>query len=237
MRVLSLALILSAPAVPAFAQQVPLPQGCEAWLTMQSNVCTVDHIFTCEGDAEGSNRRVTLDAGGVTYFGQINRETEWVESTYTRSGHSERLEDDPADRASFTELLEIGANAFDFVMLSDEVGDTRYVGADLLTGETAEIDGVELLRTEYVIRAENAAGDVMWEGTGQEYIHPEWRIFIAGTTQTQADGETYEDDRTPREFIFPGEPGFASRNPKYNCGVTESSFAPLFDAPIQGDSQ
>lgn len=212
---------------PVVAQEFTLPVGCTAYLTVQSVSCDVGHHFTCEGDAPGNQRRVSLNDDGVTYFGMIDAETQWVESSYLFTGHSERLGADPADPASFTELLEIGANSFDFITLSDEIGETRYVGADLLTGETVVIDGVELLQTEYIIRSENAAGEVIWSATGNEYISPEWRIFLAGAGRTELNGEIFEDDDSPAEFILPGEPGFLSRFPKYGCGVTESSFAPL----------
>ena len=115
------------------AQEFSLPDGCEAYLTVQSMSCSVSHHFTCEGDAPGLQRRVEVGLDGVTFFGMIDSETQWMESTFVTSGHSERLEDDPADRASFTELLEIGASSFDFVTLADELGPARYVGADLLT--------------------------------------------------------------------------------------------------------
>ena len=225
MRVLTLGLL--AFATPVAAQEFSLPEGCTAYLTVQSVACSVGHHFTCEGDPEGHQRRVDIGEDGVTYFGMIDSETQWIESTYLTTGHTERLEAIPADRASFTELLEIGANSFDFVTLSEELGETRYVGADILTGETVVIDGIELLRTEYIIRAENASGEVMWSASGNEYISPEWRMFLAGSGRTEVNGTVFEDDHSPQEFIFPDEAGFLSRFPKYNCGVTESSFAPL----------
>jgi hypothetical protein len=225
MRLLTLGCLML--AAPAAAQDFALPDNCTAYLTVQSVSCSVGHHFTCEGDPEGNQRRVDIDDSGVTYFGMIDSETQWIESTYLRTGHSERLEESPADRASLTELIEIGANSFDFVTLSEELGETRYVGADLLTGETVVIDGVELLATEYVIRAENAAGETMWSATGHEYISPDWRMFLSGSGRTEVNGEIFEDDSSPREFILPGEAGFLSRHPKYGCGVTESSFAPL----------
>lgn len=225
MRILTLGFAMMAS--PVLAQEFSLPEGCTAYLTVQSVACSVGHHFTCEGDPEGNQRRVDINDDGVTYFGMIDSETQWVESTYLTTGHTERLEAIPADRASLTELIEIGANSFDFVTLSEEVGQTRYVGADLLTGESVMIDGVELLRTEYVIRAENQAGEVIWSATGNEYISPEWRMFLSGSGRTEVNGEIFEDDHSPREFIFPGEAGFLSRFPKYGCGVTESSFEVL----------
>ena len=226
MRHVFAAAFLTAPCAVQ-AQEFALPEGCTAYLTIQSVSCSVGHHFTCEGDAPGNQRRVDIGEDGLSYFGMIDSETQWLESTYLGTGHSEFLEDDPADPASITELLEIGANSFDFITNSDEVGPTRYVGADLLVGETVVIDGVELQRTEYVIRAENAAGETMWSSTGQEFISEEWRMFLSGVGRTEVGDEVFEDDGSPQEFILPGESGFLSRFPKYGCGITESSFEVL----------
>ncbi|SMY09371.1 hypothetical protein [Flavimaricola marinus] len=221
-----IALALALLPGAAFAQvPLALPQGCDAYVTIQMASCTVSHSFTCADDPEGVQRRVDLDEEGVTYFGAIDAETQWLESTHIRSGHSERLAPDPADPASFTALLSTGVDNFDFVTLSEEVGPTRYVGGDSLTGETVQIDGVTLDRTRYSIRAIDADGTEMWASEGYEYIHRDWRMFLSGlSTFTVPDG-TFEADDSPVEFIFPGEPGFLSPSPKHGCGVVMSSYA------------
>ena len=214
-------------ALPAVAQQTfALPADCEAYVTVQSAACTVSHHFTCAGDPEGHQRRVDLDEGGMTYIGSIDAETQWIASFHTITGHSEELEPAPADRASLSELIETGVNTYDFITLSDQIGPTRYVGEDRLTGETVEIDGVTLDRTSYEIRALGPDGTEIWRAAGNEYISREWRMFLAGVgTITTPDG-SFESDDSPVEFIFPGEPGFLSANPKHGCGVVMSSYAP-----------
>lgn len=212
--------------VPVLAQdQVALPQGCTGLVTVQMKSCTVSHHFQCSDDPEGFRRRVDLDEIGVTYTGAVDAETQWIESFHFRSNHSERLEDSPADPASFTQLTETGTDTYDFRTLSDEIGTTRYVGADTLTGETVVIDGVELLRTSYRIRAVSEAGEQLWSSEGREFIHPAWRIFLAGEgSYRMPDGEVFEVDDTPVDFVFPGEPGFLSTAPVYGCGAILSSF-------------
>ena len=47
-------------------------------------------------------------------------------------------------------------------------------------------------------------------------------MFLSGTgTVTTSEGSFDRADR-PVEFIFPGEPGFLSPNPKHGCGVAIS---------------
>ena len=219
-----LTLALCLLPLPALAQTVSLPEGCTGFVTVQGSECSVSHHFTCEADTPGDIRRMDMGANGPTYMGRIDSEAQWMESYHLNSGHAERLEPTPADRASFSELIGEGADSYDFVTLSEEVGETRYAGQDRLTGETVEIDGVTLSRTEYFITAYDAEGNVKWSSSGREFVHPGWRIFLSGqSTYISPNGE-FESDNTPVEFAFPGDPGFLAQRPKYNCEATEASW-------------
>ncbi|PHP26867.1 hypothetical protein [Limimaricola cinnabarinus] len=220
-----LALLLCALPATAMAQaprQVTLPEGCTATMTVQTANCSVSHHFTCEADPEGWRRRVDLDRDGVSYFGAIDHETQWIESVYPRADRREALAPDPADPASFTELAQTGADSFDFTTLSDQAGETRYVGFDVLTGETETIDGVELERTDYEVRATDAEGEVLWVSRGTEFIDRARRIFLSGTSEVTGPEGSFTSDDSPVEFIFPDEPGFLSSHPKHGCGATMS---------------
>lgn len=202
-----------------------LPAGCTAYLTVQDRSCTVEHHFRCEGDAEGTQRRVSLSEEGMTYMGQIDAETQWLESYHPATGHTERLESNPAEPASLSELIARKADDYDFRTLSNEIGTTRYVGRDTLTGKTVEIDGVVLEETTYALRALAPDGTELWRTKGREFINREWRMFLSGTGTVTTPTDTFEQDSTPVEFIFPGEAGFLSAKPKYGCGVMLSSFS------------
>ncbi|MGJ8588679.1 MAG: hypothetical protein ACSHXW_11030 [Yoonia sp.] len=223
---MKLALALIALAAPAAAQDTPatfsLPAGCEAFVTVQSESCQVDHHFICQGDPAGHKRRVSLDEQGMTYTGVTDDETQWISSFHVLSGHTEVLENDPAAPASLSELIATGADDFDFRTLSDEIGTTRYVGRDTLTGRQITIDDVTLDETTYDITAFDGAGNEIWSAQGREFISRDWRMFLAGTgTVTTSDG-TFDRSNRPVEFIFPGEPGFLSASPKHGCGVAIS---------------
>lgn len=228
---LTLSVIFGLMTSKATAQETPrtfsLPQGCTAYMTVQSKDCTVDHHFTCEGDPEGHQQRVSLTEEGVTYIGSINSETQWVGSYHPFTGHSERLGPDGDDPASFTELTTKGIDTFDFTTLSDEIGTTRYVGQDELTGKSVVIDGIDLEETKYSIRALSPEGEELWRAEGNEYISRRWRTFFAGTGTVTTPTDSFDKDDSPVEFIFPGESGFLSANPKHGCGVLLSSFTPL----------
>ena len=221
-----LALVLSVLAAPAVAQDAPatfsLPAGCDAFLTVQTESCQVGHHFTCQGDPEGHQRRVTLDEQGMTYVGEIDGETQWISSFHVLSGHRERLESNPVEPASISDLIQTGVDDFDFRTLSDEIGTTRYVGQDTLTGREIMIDGVTLAETTYDITAFDEAGNEIWSAQGREFISRNWRMFLSGTgTVTTPEGQ-YERSNKPVKFIYPGEPGFLSSSPKHGCGIAIS---------------
>lgn len=218
-------------AAPVAAQDTPetfsLPAGCDAFLTVQSQDCSVDHHFVCEGDPEGHQQRVSLTERGLTYLGSINNEAQWVGSFHPFTGHSERLNPVANDPASFSELIEKGVDTFDFETLSDEIGTTRYVGQDTLTGRTVTIDDVTLEETAYEIRALAPDGTELWRSEGNEFVSRTWRMFLAGTGTVTTPTDSFDKDDSPVEFIFPGEAGFLSANPKHGCGMVLSSFTPL----------
>ena len=225
--VISLTLLLAAPASAQTRETFSLPPGCDAYLTVQSASCEVDHHFICEGDPEGHKQRVSFNEEGMTYIGTTDDETQWIRSFHPFTGHSERLEDSPADPASLTELLATGRDSYDFRTLSEEIGTTRYVGADELTGRTVTIDDITLQETSYEITAYAEDGTEIWNSKGNEFISRDWRMFLAGTGVVTVPSESWEKDDRPVEFIFPGEPGFLSVNPKHGCGVVMSSLEVL----------
>ena len=222
-----LAVFILALASPAAAQQFSLPAGCTAYLTVQDRSCQVDHHFTCKGDPAGHQRRASLSEEGLTYVGMIDDEAQWIQSFHVMARQSESLAPNPVDPASFTELLATGKDSYDFNTMSQEVGVTRYVGRDILTGNTVEIDGVTLDETAYHITAMTPDGTVIWSSRGNEFISRDWRMFLSGTGTTKTSSDTFDKDDRPVEFIHPGEPGFLSTKPKHGCGVMLSAIPSL----------
>ncbi len=218
MRLAAIAICLAAPAA---AQTFQLPAGCEGFLTVQMASCSVSHHFTCTQDAAGEQRRADLDEDGLSYVGRTNDEAEWVESLHLRSAHSEQL-GASVDPMSMSELIANGTDTWDFSTTSAEIGESRYKGMDRLTGESVVIDGVTLLGTENELTAFDAFGTRLWSSSGREFINPDWRMFLSGESSYVTSDDTFDSDDTPVEFIFPGEAGYLSVNPKYGCGAQMS---------------
>ncbi|MFT4743690.1 MAG: hypothetical protein ACI91Z_001667 [Yoonia sp.] len=221
---MKLAAFLVVLAAPVSAQEFSLPAGCDAHLTVQSRSCEVHHYFRCAGDPHGEQSHVSLSEDGLDYIGTIDAEAQWVTSHHIRGEHSEELESNPRDRASFSELVATASDDYDFRTTSSEIGETRYVGRDTLTGKQVVIDGVTLDETSYDITAYAADGTKMWRSQGNEFISRDWRMFLSGKGTVTTPTDTYDTDGTPVQFIYPGEPGFLSIKPLFGCGVMMSSF-------------
>ncbi|MEL7127488.1 MAG: hypothetical protein AAGK30_14715 [Pseudomonadota bacterium] len=228
MRVAALILLAS----PAVASDVFIPPvGCAGVVTVQSRSCEVDNIYTCTADTPGDSWRVSFDLDGPKFIGRIDAETQWMESIDLFPTRREVIELPAADPASLSELLATGTDAFDFNMRGDGGEVTRVVGFDQLTGEEVEIDGETLLRTQFSARYESTlTGETRIEGN--EYVSPKLGRFLAGSYRfTGADGAVSEWANDPVEFIYPGEPGFFSKTPLYECEASLARFIPI----IKGD--
>ena len=55
--VLTLAVMAASPLA---AQQFSLPQGCEAYATVQNRGCVVSHMFRCEADPAGHQQHLQI---------------------------------------------------------------------------------------------------------------------------------------------------------------------------------
>lgn len=203
------------PAAPALADQWTVPEGCEAFMTVQAKACRVSHYYTCMADAPGDQWRVDMDQEGPFFYSRINSEAEWVESF---DSTRQVLDPAPVDRASLSELISSGIDTWDFTLSKDDGTGSRAAGFDRLTGKTAVIDGITLNQTEVEFTEYDRDGSVLRRARGNEYVNPEWRLFFAGPGETDlGDGLWRPIDGSPVEFIFPDEPGFLATQPIYDC--------------------
>ena len=215
MRALAILSCLTVPAAPALAGTWDVPQGCEAFLTVQSKACRVSHHYKCSADAPGDQWRVDIDQEGPFFYSRIDAEAQWVES---HDPIKQVLDPSPADPASFSELLASGLDTWDFGLSKADGTGSRAVGYDRLTGKTVVIDGIPLSQTEVEFTEYDREGNVIRQSRGNEYAHPDWRLFFAGPGETDlGDGQWLPIDGSPVEFIFPGEEGFLATQPKYDC--------------------
>ena len=208
-------LILTAGS--AFAAQFTPPASCTLTMTVQQRSCTVAQHFTCSDDAPGDQRVAYFTRAGLVYDSRIDAETRWMESMDYASGITDRLEPDAEDHASIRTLLTSGRDDFDFWTVSNSGERLRHVGHDVLTGKTV-IDGVELDTTRFQLETFSAAGDLLIERSGSQFVSRETGRFYGGLeTSTDWRGEVQNSNDTPVRFIRPGQAGFGSTEPLYDC--------------------
>ncbi|NGQ91283.1 hypothetical protein G5V65_10270 [Rhodobacter sp. HX-7-19] len=218
------ACIVMGSALPAMAGSFAAPEGCTTFLTVQSKGCRVSNHYTCSADAAGDQWRTDFDQEGPYFTSRIDSEAQWVESFELDPPVRQTLDPNPQDPASFSGLLATGNDSFIFG-LSDDTGErTRVRGSDRLTGRQVVIDGITLQETEFNFTETDLSGNVLRRSRGNEYIHPDWRLFFSGPSQWDGGDGTYLPlDGSPIQFIFPGEPGFASTQPLFDCDAVMSS--------------
>ena len=215
MRNLLILACLTAPDAPALAGTWETPAGCEAFLTVQSKECRVSHYYRCAADQPGEQWRVDLDQEGPFFYSKIDAEGQWLESY---DPVKQVLDPNPADAASMSELIGEGMDTWSFSLSKEDGTGSRAEGYDRLTGQSVTIDGISLQQTEVDFTEYDLSGNVLRRSRGNEYIHPEWRLFFAGPGETDlGDGQWLPIDGSPLQFNFPGEEGFLSSQPLFDC--------------------
>ena len=217
--ILTVVLPLSAEAASTFTP----PQGCTTWMTVQARACRVSQYYKCTGDAPGDQWRADFDQDGMFFVSRIDAETQWVESYDLFPKVKQTLDAGAADPASFSALLG-GIDTFDFTLSKDDGRHSHVTGFDKLTGTSVVIDGITLQQTEFEFEESDLEGNLLRRSRGNEYVNSEWRNFFAGPSQWDGgDGQYVPIDGSPVQFVFPGEKGFASTEPLFECDAILSS--------------
>ena len=213
------AALLLAPVMVS-AQTLTVPDGCEGVLTVQQRGCVMVNVWQCEADPAGDKWIALIGEGGVFSIQHVDREFQWIEA-FKPSG-TETLEQPAPDPSSITELLENGIDTWEFVLNKPDSAE-RNVCYDALTGLEVIIDDEPLLQTEFEGKTLSGDGTEIDNGAGRQYVSAKHRLFFFGESWNPA---TPDDvvDLSPVEFIYPGESGFFSERPKFECGVIESRF-------------
>lgn len=200
------------------------PEGCTGTLTVQMVGCTVSNHYTCAGDVPGDKWRADFGQNGKVFESRINYEAEWLESINFNPDSRDVLEAGAADPASLTDLLALGRDTYDFTTISDDGKRKHVSGTDSLTGETVVIDGVSLKRTQFDATATLDDGAHLWHAKGNEFVDEARRIFVSGKgTWAGADNQDLPYDSTPLLFMLPGDNGFFSTTPLFDCDATLSA--------------
>jgi hypothetical protein len=182
----------------------------------------VSNHYRCDADAPGDQWRADFDQEGIFFVSRIDRETQWVESFDMFPTIRQVLLPNPADPASFSTLLSTGIDTFDFGLSAEDGSQSVVRGFDKLTGRSVTIDGVTLEETEFDYTETATDGSVLHKASGHEYINRDWHIFLSGISEWQGPDGILPVDGTPRQFVFPGEPGFFTTEPIFDCDATMS---------------
>ncbi|SMY09369.1 hypothetical protein [Flavimaricola marinus] len=212
-------------AAPGAAQTFDPPQGCDGVLTVQSRSCLVIHTWTCEADAPGEQWMALFTDRGPYNVRKIDAEFQWLETHFADPPAIEQMQVPAPDPESISVLLAEDHDTYDFTITNDRgTPDERVRGYDSLTGESVVIDGEPLLRTEFAYEVTLPDGTVQYRGAGAQFLSERHRLFLLGLSWSQ-DTPDEVNDASPVEFIYPGEPGFFSARPKYDCGGVLSKAA------------
>jgi hypothetical protein len=198
------------------------PDGCTGWLTVQSRACRVSNYYKCTQDAPGDQWRTDFDQEGLFFASRTDSEGQWVESIDMNPMTRQTLTD-AEDPASFSELLG-GVDTFAFSLGRDDGGASTVRGFDRLTGRSVVIDGISLQETQFEFAETKADGSTV-KSRGNEYISADWRLFFAGPSEWDDGSGAVPMDGSPLQFIFPGEPGFFSSQPLFECDAILSSYS------------
>ncbi|MDS9467121.1 hypothetical protein RGQ15_05970 [Paracoccus sp. MBLB3053] len=207
-------------ALPASAANFTPPQGCKLEVTVQNRGCTVSQHYRCGSDTPGDQWVTYYTPDGPSYQSRIDRETRWMESTDLTTGLVDTLEPDAKDHASFSTLLKTGSDDFDFWTSSNTGERLHHVGRDELTGEKVDINGVELEITRFQLTTYSEAGDALIHREGQQFVSRAQGRFYGGVEQSEDwTGASEKTNDSPVSFAFPGQPGFGSTKPEYDCDL------------------
>jgi hypothetical protein len=213
----ALALVMLAPPVFADTGTLALPGACRAYLTTQHADCVVAHYVTCQGDPAGQQTIVELYPDWGDFVTVVDANFQWLVSVDQLNGTVETLGPEIADPGTLSELIDDGSDTYDFTTTAGDGTVTRYVGNEVLTGQTVTIDGVTLEEAQNEMEARDAAGNRLWWSTGTEYISRDWRLYFSGSGMTSSPTESWPTDGTVVDFVFPGEPGFLSTQAVAGC--------------------
>lgn len=221
----AIALIMLAMPGAGLAGTFTPPDGCTGFVTVQARGCRVSNHYICSQDAPGDQWRADFGQEGLYFASRTDSEGQWVETIDLGRGTRQTLRPGPTDPASFTELLG-GLDTYDFGLQKDDGSASKVQGFDRLTGKSVVIDGVTLAETEFEFTETDPDGNLTRQSRGNEYIHEGWRLFFAGPSEWD-DGAGYLPiDGSPLQFVMPGEKGFFSTEPLFECDAVLSSYRP-----------
>ena len=226
-------LLCALPCGGAFAQ-VPGAErvDCVGIYSIQKRSCIVENIYRCDTPAGVLWRKEEFEADDPMNFevltedGQILYVADTVEGPFL-SGLIEN-----GDPVSIQEMLTSGVDYYDQIIRLHLPIFTDPINAPLRgrlqnLNEQVEIDGIVFDRARLHINLSINAAEI--PGYEDWYIDRATGAFAYGESKIL--NKLYEQE--PVQVIKPGEPGFMSDRPLYDCGEI-SKAVPLFGGVQHG---
>lgn len=211
------------------------PHACTKILTVQQRECRVENHWWCEQQQRGWTGAFGLD-GTVLNLEQSDANGEMVSYQNFVDGPFFVTPVKVLDPLSISTLLETGQDDLELIVeMSILSGKAKFNSRSTveLTGEHEVIDGENLFITEvrdHLLYLESEGfseeRDAVMKNINYRAVrHAYWislddEMFVIGGTSRiiNIDEAVEYHDHTPVEIIRPGEEGFFSKIPKYDCG-------------------
>lgn len=208
-------------SLPASAAPFEPPKGCEVFLTVQSRQCSVSVFYRCKSAKDGGFAEAAFDADGLSSVVSYGPDYQWRDSHYAWDNSREVLVTPVEDPIDLEVLIREGVDTFRFDMHRTAAGEDRLitiVGADVLSGDTREIDGRTLDVVQGQLQILGEDGTAEYQSRATQYLDREMRLFFLGPEEVRIGGGAPTPyDGSPVDFIHPGEPGFGQTLPLYEC--------------------
>lgn len=220
-----LAALCLLPCAPVVAEPT-FPEGCAPLVTVQNTDCEVDIYLACTAP-----ERVRVQNYGPDGLDLVEEMTpDWsLKFSVDASGMSGLVvREGPQEPLSGRAVLEGGISEFsypvDFYLGRPEPIRTRLTGAFRMTNRETELDGYALRRIE--TRMTVALGENALETIQTGYYSDAFGIFMEGPGSLRVGENVQQVDKGPAKIIAPGEPGFLSVAPLFNCEAEEAALSP-----------
>ena len=208
---------------PFMAVAETTPEGCEAVLTVQKHGCEVTHIYQCE---QGIVKHINIDQDEFDWVSLFGPDYIELESKEEITGIGLVGMNAISDPRSLHTLLTTGRDTVayrgEFDMPGLLIGAADVSSQSRLMDEVLEIGGVTWQKAleEIVFQVRP---HLAMTGTQDIWIDAESGILFHGSSSHELAGKAEETDNTPVEVIYPGQPGFLSMSPIYDCGEMMSA--------------
>lgn len=211
-------ILLTLAAGPALAETASLPTGCTARMTVQSANCTVRVVYVCKGDTAGHVRVDTYGAGGLEQAARFDPDFQMLERTAPESGITSRLVE-ITDALHLATVLTEGTDTYAYreeaLRGNDAPRSHRVTGRMDRAGDPVVIDGQALLLlTGLRVVTLNTQETIVFV---EEAYYDESATMVFGGRSFVLGDTAPVLNRTPVDFIFPGEDGYLSVAPLHGC--------------------